>query len=56
MTTNERFARKNDGDNNSVLSRSMIEASQLENTNDMISASNTDTLLRTTFMGPKNGS
>ena len=56
MTTNERFSRKTDGDNNSVLSRSMLDNSGLDNTADLlVDTSQADTLLRTTFMGPKNG-
>lgn len=56
-TTNERFARKNDGDNNSVLSRSILDNSQVDTTSALLEEnSQTDTLLRTTFMGPKNGS
>lgn len=53
MTTNERFARKNDGDNNSMILQSMTDngnvSAMLEDTN------MEDSLLRTTFMGPKNG-
>jgi hypothetical protein len=55
MTTNERFARKNDGDNNSVLSKSILDNSQLDNTTALLADSQNDTLLRTTFMGPKDG-
>jgi palmitoyltransferase ZDHHC13/17 len=56
-TTNERFARKNDGDNNSVLSKSILDNSQMDTTSALLANdSNTDTLLRTTFMGPKDGS
>lgn len=55
MTTNERFSRKNDGDNPSVLLRTMTEnenniSALLEDT-----TAKEDSLLRTTFMGPKNG-
>lgn len=53
-TTNERYARKADGENNSVLSKSMLD--KTDNTdNSHLLASEDDTLLRTTFMGPKNG-
>lgn len=55
MTTNERFSRRNDGENNSVLSKSILDNSQLDNTSALLADSHTDTLLRTTFMGPKNG-
>lgn len=53
MTTNERFARKNDGDNPSVLSQSILDNSRLDVSG--LGDTNTDTLLRTTFMGPSNG-
>mmetsp|Transcript_3394 Transcript_3394/g.3996 ORF Transcript_3394/g.3996 Transcript_3394/m.3996 type:complete len:103 (-) Transcript_3394:1-309(-) len=56
QTTNERFSRKNDGDNPSEISRSILDNSNLDNTTELLDESNTDTLLRTTFMGPKNGS
>lgn len=56
-TTNERFSRKNDGDNNSTISRSIMESSNSknENTSALIDSSQNDTLLRSTFMGPKDG-
>ena len=57
QTTNERFARKADGENPSNLSRSMLDNSNLDNTTELLGDdSNTETLLRTTFMGPRNGS
>ena len=56
MTTNERFSRRNDGDNNSTISRSLMDSSNTnDNTSALLSTQN-DTLLRSTFMGPKNGS
>ena len=52
-TTNERFSnRHNDGDNNSLMTSSMLDNSD----NSHLQGSNDDTMLRTTFMGPKDGS
>jgi len=56
MTTNERFSRRNDGENNSTISRSMLEAQSPDNPSNLLTTnSNDDTFLRTTFMGPSNG-
>lgn len=57
-TTNERFSRKNDGDNSSVISKSILETSNNDtsSSNATLLVKSNDTMLRTTFMGPKDGS
>lgn len=48
MSTNERFSKRNDGDNKSELTKSISENFQNETLNDEGS------ILRTTFIGPSN--
>ena len=54
MTTNERYSRKNDGENRSILSRSLTDNPMASGY--MEETAREDSLLRTTFMGPKNAS